>query len=156
MDNHVSPSTIQNKNWALFGVISIISIDFNNTWHWFFLPESMYFQWTCVVKFRHPTIRLRGVWPSVTDWFCTLPRKILGQLQWVFTLEDNKVIVLALDQPRPDSFSKTAGWWWQSKICQLPVVDYQDVQTDSSAVCKQFNSVPNFNLQSTVCPHLLF
>lgn len=36
------------------------------------------------------------------------------------------------------------------KICQLAVVYYQDVQMDSSAVCKQFNSVPKFNLHSTV------
>lgn len=43
----------------------------------------------------------------------------------------------------------------QFKICQLVVADYQDVQTGSFAMCKQFNFVPNFNLQCTVCLHLL-
>lgn len=43
----------------------------------------------------------------------------------------------------------------QFKICQLVLADYQDVQTGSSAMCKQFNFVPNFNLQCTVCLHLL-
>lgn len=43
----------------------------------------------------------------------------------------------------------------QFKICQLAVTDYKDVQTASFAMCKQFNFVPNFNLQCTVCLHLL-
>lgn len=33
------------------------------------------------------------------------------------------------------------------------MVDCQDVQQDCSAVCKQFNAVPNCNLQCTVGPH---
>lgn len=43
----------------------------------------------------------------------------------------------------------------QFKIRQLVMADYQDVQTGSFAMCKQFNVVPNFNLQCTVCLHLL-
>lgn len=35
------------------------------------------------------------------------------------------------------------------------VVVYQDVQTGSFAMCKQFNFEPNFNLHYTVCLHLL-
>lgn len=35
------------------------------------------------------------------------------------------------------------------------MVVYQDVQTGSFAMCKQFNFEPNFNLHYTVCLHLL-